>query len=104
MFIILNIRAIGTWCSKRRGVILVEAGDSLTSCRLLHPELHRLFSGPLGNPFWAGIPDRDTLVLYSDRKQIKQRLGRRLAIDHRTSPYPISPVPFLVTRDGIAPG
>jgi hypothetical protein len=85
-------------------VILVETGDSLTSSRLLHPDLHRLFSGPLGNPFWAGIPDRDTLVLFSDRKALKQRIARRLAKDQRTSPYPITARPFLVTRDGIAPG
>jgi hypothetical protein len=85
-------------------VILVETGDSLASSRLLHPQLHRLFSGPLGNPFWAGIPDRDTLVLFSDRKSLKQRIGRRLVIDHRTSPYPITARAFLVTRDGVAAG
>jgi uncharacterized protein YtpQ (UPF0354 family) len=83
-------------------VILVETNDSLSSSRLLHPELHRLFSGPLGSPFWAGIPDRSTLVVYSDRKSLKQRIARRLRKDHQTSAYPISPVPFLVTRDGIA--
>jgi hypothetical protein len=63
-----------------------------------------LFSKPLGSPFWAGIPCRDTLVLYSDRRQLKQRTERRLAKDCRTSAYPITPQPFLVTRDGIAPG
>ncbi len=83
-------------------VILVETGDSLGSSRLLHPDLHRLFSGPLGNTFWAGIPDRDTLVLFSDRKVIKQRITRRLVVDYRKSPYPITAKPFFVTRDGIA--
>jgi uncharacterized protein YtpQ (UPF0354 family) len=85
-------------------VIVVETSDGLASSRLLHPELHRLFSGPLGSPFWAGIPDRDTLVVYSDRRALKQRIARKLRKDHRTSAYPISPLPFLVTRDGIAPG
>ena len=85
-------------------IILVETGDSLASSRLLHPQLHRMFSGPLGNPFWAGIPDRDTLVLFSDRKILKQRIFRRLKTDNRTSPYPITHHPFLVTADGIAPG
>jgi hypothetical protein len=85
-------------------VIVVDTGDSLTSSRLLHPELHRLFAGPLGSPFWAGIPDRNTLVLYSDRRALKQRIARRLRKDHDASAYPITPRPFLVTRDGIAPG
>jgi uncharacterized protein YtpQ (UPF0354 family) len=84
-------------------VIIVETGDSLASSRLLNPELHRLFSGPLGNPFWAGIPDRDTLVLYSERRSLKQRIPRRLKKDYQSSAYPITPNPFLVTADGIAP-
>ncbi|MCI0461556.1 MAG: DUF1444 family protein [Gemmataceae bacterium] len=84
-------------------VIVVATSDSLASSRLLHPDLHRLFSGPLGSPFWAGIPDRNTLVVYSDRRRLKQRIGRQLRKDHRTSTYPITPQPFLVTPDGIAP-
>ena len=84
-------------------VILVQTNDSLSSSRLLHPDLHKLFSGPLGSPFWAGIPDRDTLVTYSDRRSLKQRIARKLKKDHDTSAYPITPRPFLVTRDGIAP-
>jgi hypothetical protein len=84
-------------------VIIVDTDDSLASSRLLHPELHKLFCGPLGSPFWAGIPCRNRLVVYSDRRQLKQRIGRRLKKDHDTSAYPITPQPFLVTRDGIAP-
>jgi uncharacterized protein YtpQ (UPF0354 family) len=91
-------------CTKDSGrIIVVETDDSMASSRLLHPGLHQLFSGPLGSPFWAGVPCRDRLVLYSDRKMLKQKTGRRLAKDHGTSPYPITPKPFLVTRDGIAP-
>ncbi len=85
-------------------VIIVETGDCLASSRLLHPDLYQLFSGPLGNPFWAGIPCRDRLVLYSDRRDLKQRIRRRLLKDCNTSAYPITAEPFLVTRDGIAMG
>jgi len=85
-------------------VIVVSTGDNLESSRLLHPDLHRLFSGPLGKTFWAGIPCRDTLVLFSDRREMKQRIGRRLKKDYAASAYQITPYPFLVTRDGIAPG
>jgi uncharacterized protein YtpQ (UPF0354 family) len=84
-------------------LIVVATSDGLASSRLLHPDLHRLFSGPLGSPFRAGIPDRDTLVVYSDRRRISQRTERQLRKDHRTSGYPITPRPFLVTPDGIAP-
>jgi uncharacterized protein YtpQ (UPF0354 family) len=84
-------------------VIVIVTGDGLASSRLLHPDLHRLFSGPLGSPFRAGIPDRDTLVVYSDRRHSRQRTERQLRKDYRTSGYPITPRPFLVTPDGIAP-
>jgi uncharacterized protein YtpQ (UPF0354 family) len=84
-------------------VIVVTTKDGLASSRILHPELHRLFSGPLGSPFRAGIPDRDTLVLYSERRKLKQRTERQLRKDHDTSGYPITPRPFLVTPDGVAP-
>jgi uncharacterized protein YtpQ (UPF0354 family) len=85
-------------------VIVVETNDSLASSRLLHPDLHHLFSGPLGSPFWAGIPDRNTLVVFSNRRALKKRIGRQLLKDHRTAGYPITGKPFLVTPDGIAPG
>jgi hypothetical protein len=84
-------------------VMVIATDDGLASSRLLHPDLYTLFSQPLGQPFWAGIPCRDTLVLFSDRRQLKQRIGRRLKKDHDASAYPITPQPFLVTRDGIAP-
>jgi uncharacterized protein YtpQ (UPF0354 family) len=84
-------------------VIVITTSDGLASSRLLHPDLHRLFCGPLGSPFMAGIPDRDTLVVYSNRRRVKQRIARQLGKDHHTSSYPITPRPFLVTPDGIAP-
>jgi uncharacterized protein YtpQ (UPF0354 family) len=83
-------------------VIVVDTNDSLASSRILHPDLHRLFAGPLGNPFWAGIPDRNTLVVYSDRRSLKQRIARQLFKDYKKSAYPITARPFLITRDGIA--
>ena len=85
-------------------VIVVDTNDSLASSRLLHPDLHQLFSGPLGSPFWAGIPCRNTLVLYSDRHLLRKRIPGRLRKDHKASAYPITAQPFLVTRDGIAIG
>jgi uncharacterized protein YtpQ (UPF0354 family) len=106
---IANLTRLG-WPKKVEGaaqrdggrVIVVATGDGLASSRLLHPDLHRLFSGPLGSPFRAGIPDRDTLVVYSDRRRVRLRTERQLRKDHDTSSYAITPRPFLVTRDGIA--
>ena len=106
-----NLAAL-PWPSRMEGarqrdggrVILVTTNEGLASSRLLHPDFHRMFSGPLGNPFWAGIPDRSTLVAYSDRRALKRRMERQLRKDFKSSAYPICPRPFLVTADGIAPG
>ena len=85
-------------------VIVLDTNDSMTASRLLHPDLHHMFSQALGSPFLAGIPDRGTLVLFSDRRSLKKRILRRLKKDHDTSAYSITPRAFLVTRDGIAVG
>jgi hypothetical protein len=85
-------------------LIIVDTDDNLASSRILHPDLHKLFSGPLGSPFMAAIPCRDTLVLYSNRREFKQRIARRVKKDYAASAYQITEKPFLVTRDGIAPG
>jgi uncharacterized protein YtpQ (UPF0354 family) len=107
---IANLCRLG-WPSRLEGarqrdggrLIVVTTSDGLASSRLIHPDLHRLFSGPLGSPFRAGIPDRDTLVVYSDSRRLNQQTERQLRKDYRTSSNPITPRPFLVTPDGIAP-
>ena len=85
-----------------RRLLRATTRDSFTASRLLHPELYRLFSGPLGAPFLAAIPERDTLVLFSNRNSLKRRIVKQVKKDHDQSAYPITPRLFLVTRDGIA--
>jgi uncharacterized protein YtpQ (UPF0354 family) len=85
-------------------LIIVATNDSFDASRLLHPELHRLFSGALGSPFYAGIPNRDTLVAFSARsRSLRQHTLRQIRRDFNRSAYQITPQPFLVTADGIAP-
>lgn len=85
-------------------LILVSTDDSFEASRLLHPKLHGLFSRPLGTPFLAAIPNRDTLVVFSNKKSLRRRVGRKVREDYNSSSYAISPRLFLVTPDGIAPG
>ncbi len=84
-------------------LILVATNDSFDASRLLHPDLHALFSKPLGSPFYAGIPARDTLVAFSSgSRSLRQQTARQIRRDYNRSAYPITPQPFLVTADGIA--
>jgi uncharacterized protein YtpQ (UPF0354 family) len=82
-------------------LILVATNDSFDASRLLHPDLHRLLSGPLGSPFLAGIPDRDTLVTCSTDPLLQRRIARKVREDYLTSAHPVTPRLFLVTPDGI---
>ena len=84
-------------------LIVVTANDGFDSSRLLHPDLHHLFSGPLGSPFLAGIPDRDTLIAFSNDRGLKGRIARQIHEDYLKSPHPITARLFLVSAGGIAP-
>jgi uncharacterized protein YtpQ (UPF0354 family) len=83
-------------------LILVTPNDSFGASRLLHPDLHRIFRGPLGSPFLAAVPDRDTLVTFTNKRSLKKKLLPTIRKDHDKSSYPITPRVFLVTADGIA--
>jgi uncharacterized protein YtpQ (UPF0354 family) len=83
-------------------IVLVQTDDSFSASRLLHPQFHKLFAKGLGSPFLAGIPDRDTLVAFSDRAALKKRIARQVRKDYNASSYAITPRIFLVTADGVA--
>jgi uncharacterized protein YtpQ (UPF0354 family) len=84
-------------------IILVCTDDSFSASRLLHPDFHHYFSQALGSPFLAGVPDRDTLVTFSNRRELRKRIGQQVRKDHDRAAYPITRRLFLVTRDGVAP-
>ena len=75
-------------------LIVIATGDGLASSRLLHPDLHRLFCGPLGSPFRAGIPDRDTLVVYSDSAASSSGPSASCARIIARRAIPLPPGPF----------
>jgi len=67
-------------------LIIVDTDDNLASsgcCTGLAQDVH----WPARLNFWAGIPCRDRLVLYSDRREMKQRIARRIKKDHAASAY-----------------
>jgi len=84
-------------------IAIISTRDSLDAARLLHPKLHEFLAPVLGSPFLAGIPDRDTLVVFSSgNRRMFKRIAAQLRKDYDRAAYPISPRAFLVTRDGIA--
>lgn len=82
--------------------LLIHTGDNFEASRILHPDLHRLFRTPLGSPFLAAIPNRDTLVAFTEAEQLHTHIEGRVRKDYDQSAYPISRRLFLVTPDGVA--
>jgi hypothetical protein len=84
-------------------LIMVDTKNSLDASRLSHPDLHRLLSGPLGSPFYAGIPNANTLVAFSaGDNSLFDHVLRQIQRDYDTAAYPITRQPFLVTSAGVA--
>ena len=84
-----------------RAAIITEH-DGYDAARILLPEFHEMLSEELGGDFLVGIPARDLIVAYRGPRPFYERLAGRIKHDFGRLPYPISPHPFLVTRDGVA--
>jgi uncharacterized protein YtpQ (UPF0354 family) len=84
-------------------LIMLATNDNLDAIRLLHPDLHELLSGPLGSPFYAGIPDSQTLVAFSaGTDSFFAHMLQQIRRDYENSAYPITPEIFLVRPRSIS--
>ena len=84
------------------GVVMLSAGDSLDAVRLLDPRLHDAVAPLVGSPFYAGVPERDSLVLFpSGARGALERVRGALRDHFERAPYPISPQVFIVRPDGV---
>ena len=84
-------------------VVILNTGDNLDATRLLAPGLHNSLAPVLGSPFYAAVPDRDTLSLFAvGDRELRARLVATLREQHRRAAYPVSAELFLVGPDGVA--
>ncbi|MEO8502370.1 MAG: DUF1444 family protein [Acidobacteriota bacterium] len=79
--------------------LAVETGDSYDAARLLVPQLRQSFAGQLGDTYYAAIPNRGLLIMWSTSSSpaAQQRFQDMVAKDFRTQPYPLSRSIFKVT-------
>lgn len=77
--------------------------DGYDAARLLLPSVHELVGEHIGRDFYAAIPARDTFIAFSNQPPaLRTRLQATVDRLHASSPYPITPRLFVVTRDGVA--
>jgi Protein of unknown function (DUF1444) len=95
-----RLRAAGA--SSER-VVALSAQDHFEAARLLDPRLHDRLAPAVGSPFWAAVPDRDSLLVFpSGNGKWLARMGGTVRVQYERAAYPVSPAVFLVSRDGIS--
>jgi len=82
---------------------IVAAQDGYDAARLLLNSLHARLAPELRGDFYVATPARDMfLALTCNPDEFVNRLKKRIELDYRRMPYPITHEFFVVTRDGVA--
>ena len=82
---------------------IVAAQDGYDAARLLLNTLHERLAPELHGDFYVATPARDMfLALTCDPPEFVDRLAKRVQLDYKRLPYPITNQLFVVTRDGVA--
>jgi len=82
---------------------IVARQDGYDAARLLLDSLHNRLAPELHGDFYVATPARDMfLALTCDPDEFVDRLRKRIELDYKRLPYPITSSFFVVTRDGVA--
>jgi hypothetical protein len=83
--------------------IVIETKDGYDAARLLLPGIRRFAAEKLGEPFYAGIPNRDFLIMWSQeadadfQKFCRERIGQ----DFGEQDHPLSPRILVATAEAV---
>ena len=83
--------------------IIVALGDGYDAARILLPGFRRYAAQRLGEPFLAGIPNRDFLIAWSLKgsPEFQGRTRRAIVEDFSSQPYPLTQDVLRVRSTGI---
>jgi uncharacterized protein YtpQ (UPF0354 family) len=82
---------------------ILAAQDGYDAARLLLTKLYDRLAPELKGDFYVATPARDMFLAMScDPDEFVARLQKRIDLDYRRLPYPITNQLFVVTRDGVA--
>jgi len=80
----------------------IDTDDNYDAARLVLPRFHGRLLEALGEPIFAGIPNRDFLVAWSADAPFAA-FADRVVKDFGRQPYPITATIFRVDRAGVRP-
>ena len=85
-----------------RAAILAEH-DGYDAARILLGALYERLAPELHGDFYVATPARDMFLAMSyEPREFVERINKRVQLDYRRLPYPITDALFVVTRDGVA--
>jgi hypothetical protein len=85
-------------------MLLFAPEDGYAAARILVPEFRARAAAKLGEPFFAALPHRDVLLLWSGDADpvLMSRIKQQVAEDYESSPYALSRAVFKVSKDGVS--
>ncbi len=85
--------------------IAVQVLDGYDAARLLIPEFRAYVEEKLGVPFYAAIPNRDFLFMWSksNSKDFDNKISNQVKKDFSSRPYPLTPNILIVSKNKIEP-
>jgi hypothetical protein len=85
-------------------IIALDINDGYAAARILLPSLREFVSQRLGSPFFAGIPNRDFLIMWSAGDEAFQaRMKAQLVEDTLSRSHPLSNQILVATEESISP-
>lgn len=97
----LEIQFVESSEGGRAAIVAVQ--DGYDAARLLLDTLHQRLAPELHGDFYVATPARDMfLALTVGPNEFVERLAKRVQLDYKRLPYPITHDFFVVTRDGVA--
>jgi len=83
----------------------LEAGDGYDAARILVPKIRKFAAAKLEEPYFAGIPNRDFLILWSRNcsKRFREYAIKKVETDFSIQSYPLSTMLFEVTASSVKP-
>jgi hypothetical protein len=82
-------------------LILIDSGGRSDSRRILDPNLHAKFAPLLGEIFFAGVPERDSLVLIPRTGTDRKRAAEAVREHFEQSTHPLTAALFTVSARGV---
>jgi hypothetical protein len=81
---------------------IINTMDGFDAVRLLSPGIREVIAEHIGDPFFAGIPNRDFLICWSRSAaaDFQSKMALQVATDSDQRPYPLSRKVFEVTTGG----